>query len=57
MLQIIRIGLEVFGGDRRAVTALEYALVAAGIAAAVLLAFGLLGTDLSGQIGVIASDL
>jgi Flp pilus assembly pilin Flp len=57
MLQFIRINLEVFVQDKRAVTALEYALVAAGIAAAVLAAFGTLGTDLSGKVAAIAGTL
>ncbi len=57
MLQIIRIGLEVFGRDRRAVTALEYALVAAGIAAAVLVAFQALGGSLYSQMTYFASLL
>jgi Flp pilus assembly pilin Flp len=57
MLQIIRIGLEVFGRDRRAVTALEYALVAAGIAAAVLAAFQALGGNLYSQMTYFAGLL
>jgi pilus assembly protein Flp/PilA len=57
MLQFIKIGLQVYVRDERAVTALEYALVAAGIAAAVLAAFGTLGTDLSSKINTIAGTL
>jgi Flp pilus assembly pilin Flp len=57
MLQIIRTGLAVLVRDKRAVTALEYALVAAGIAAAVLAAFGTLGGSLSGDIAGLAGSL
>jgi len=57
MIQIIRTGLEIFARDKRAVTALEYALVAAGIAAAVLAAFGTLGGSLSGAVNVISGDV
>jgi pilus assembly protein Flp/PilA len=57
MLQFIKMGLELYIRDKRAVTALEYALVAAGIAAAVLAAFQGLGTSLSGKINLVAGDL
>jgi Flp pilus assembly pilin Flp len=57
MLQFIKFGLEVYVRDRRAVTALEYALVAAGIAAAVLAAFQGLGTGLSGKMNAVTGTI
>jgi Flp pilus assembly pilin Flp len=57
MLRIIDLGLNCLIRDRRAVTALEYALVAAGIAAVVLAAFGLLGNDISNSVTGVGGDL
>jgi Flp pilus assembly pilin Flp len=50
MLRIIEIGLNSLRRDERAVTALEYALVAAGIATVVLAAFGILGGNISSAV-------
>jgi pilus assembly protein Flp/PilA len=43
--------------DRRGVTAIEYALIAALIAVAAIAAFQLIGTDLSSTFSYVASQL
>jgi pilus assembly protein Flp/PilA len=43
--------------DRRGVTAIEYALIAALIAVAAIGAFSLVGTDLSNTFSAVASQL
>jgi Flp pilus assembly pilin Flp len=57
MLQFIDITLRMLIRDRRAVTALEYALVAAGIATVVLSAFTSLGNSISSKINGVAGTL
>ena len=43
--------------DRRGVTALEYALIAAVVAGVVVTAFTTLGTDISTKVGALATDI
>ena len=46
-----------FTGDERGVTAVEYGLIAALIAMAIVAAVGIVGTDLSGVFTSVASSL
>ena len=46
-----------FGGDRKAVTALEYGLIAALIAVVIITGVTAIGTDISGVFSTIAADI
>ncbi len=46
-----------FGADASGVTAIEYGLIAAGIAVAIIVAVGLLGTELSAMFDTVAAAI
>ena len=56
MYQLIKIYLEL-KFDRRAVTALEYGLIAGIIVAVIALGFGVLGTNLSTKFSKVGNSL
>ncbi len=56
MYQLIKIYLEL-KFDRRAVTALEYGLIAGIIVAVIALGFGVLGTNLSSKFSKVGNSL
>ncbi len=46
-----------FAADKSGVTAIEYGLIAAGIAVAIIVAVGLLGTELSALFDTVAAAI
>jgi pilus assembly protein Flp/PilA len=54
---MIRASLQKFNVDRRAVTAIEYALIAALIAVVIIAAVTSLGTNVSATFNHVASEL
>ncbi len=57
MLAAIKNLVPAFRSDRRAVTAIEYALIAALIAVVIIGALSLLGTNLSTTFNTVSSEL
>ena len=57
MLTVLRASLQKFGADRRAVTAIEYALIAALIAVVIIAAVTTLGSNVSSTFNKVASEL
>ena len=54
---VIRASLQKFNVDRRAVTAIEYALIAALIAVVIIAAVTSLGANVSSTFNTVASEL
>ena len=57
LANLLRISLQKFSADRRAVTAIEYALIAALIAVVIIGAVTNLGTGVSSTFNNVASEL
>lgn len=52
-----KLALENYKNDEKGVTAIEYALIAAGIAVAIITAVNTLGTDVAGKFGEVSAEL
>ena len=57
LTNLLRVALQKFSADRRAVTAIEYALIAALIAVVIIGAVTSLGTGVSSTFNNVASEL
>jgi Flp pilus assembly pilin Flp len=57
MFDIIVISLKALVGDKRAVTAVEYSVIAALIIGAVATAFGSLGGKITSELGIVTAAM
>ena len=57
MIQFIRFHIRSFVSDESGATAIEYGLIAAGIAVAIIAAVGLLGDSLEGMFTTVGAAL